>query len=64
MILQLLLPKGVDQVALEVVRRVLEKRRVSALLANLGVAFTQGIQAFLFRRLDDQRIDVYRPKVY
>jgi hypothetical protein len=40
---------------------VFEKGRVSTLLADLGVAFAESIQAFLFWRLDDQWVDVDRP---
>lgn len=61
MVLQLLLPKSVDEIAFEVVRRVLQKRSVSALLAYFGIAFAQSIETLLFRGLYNQRVDVHRP---
>lgn len=53
MILQLLLPEGVYEVAFEVVRRMLEQRGIPALLPHFRVTLTESIQAFLFGRLDD-----------
>jgi len=53
MILQLLLPEGMYEVAFEVVRRMLEQRGIPALLSHLRVTLAQSIEAFLFGRLDD-----------
>ena len=62
MVLQLLLPEGVYEVAFEIVGRMFEQGSIAALLAHLGVAFAQSIQTFLFSRLDDQGVDIYRPR--
>jgi hypothetical protein len=61
MVLNLLLPEGMDEVALEVIRCVLEQGCVASLLANLGVAFAERVQALLLWCLDNQRVDVHWP---
>jgi hypothetical protein len=59
--LKLLLPECMNEVALEVVRRMLQKRVLSALLSDLRVALAQLIHAFLLSRLYHKRIDIDRP---
>jgi hypothetical protein len=61
MILNLLLPEAMDEVALEVVRCVLEEGRVASLLANFGVALAERVQALLLWCIDNQRVDVHWP---
>lgn len=39
MVLELLLPEGMYEVAFEVIRRMLEKRSIATFLADLRVAF-------------------------
>jgi hypothetical protein len=45
MVLYLLLPESVDEIALEVVWCVFEQGSVASLLTNLGVAFAERVQA-------------------
>jgi hypothetical protein len=49
------------EVALKIIGRVLEQGRVASLLANLGVAFAERVQALFLWRLDNQRVNVCRP---
>jgi hypothetical protein len=58
MVLELLLPKGVDEVRLEVVRGVLYESGFFALLADFGVALAECIQVLFFGRLDNEGIDI------
>jgi hypothetical protein len=60
MVLQLLLPKGVNQIALQIVGGVLEQRCITPLLPNFRVAFAQGIQTLLLRCLHNEWVDVDR----
>lgn len=62
MVLQLFLPESVDQVAFEIVWRVLKKGCVAALLSNLGITLTKRVKSLLLRCLDNQRVDVHWPK--
>jgi hypothetical protein len=61
MVLELLLPEGVDQVALQIVGCVLEQRCITPLLPNFRVAFTQRIQTLLLRCFHNEWVDVDRP---
>jgi hypothetical protein len=53
MVLQLLLPKGMNEVTLKIIGCVLEEGGVASFLANLRVSFADRVQPFLFWRLSD-----------
>lgn len=57
-ILELLLPERVDQIALCVIRRVLDEGRVPPLLADLRVSLAQSVQSLFFFSLYDQRVNI------
>lgn len=48
MVLELLLPERVNEVALEIVWRMFDQRCVASLFANLRVALAQSIKSLLF----------------
>jgi hypothetical protein len=52
-VLQLLLPEGVDQIAFEIVRGMLNERSLVSFFPNLGATFPQGVETLLLRGLDD-----------
>jgi hypothetical protein len=57
-VLELLLPKGMDEVRLEVVWSVLYESGLFALFADFGVALAEREEVLLFGRLDNEGIDV------
>jgi hypothetical protein len=60
-VLELLLPKGVYEVRLEVVWSVLYESGFFALLADFGIALAECIQMLFFGRLDNEGINIDGP---
>jgi hypothetical protein len=60
-VLKLLLPKGMDQVALQIIRGMLQERVLAALFPDLGISLAQLVQTLLLCCLDDQRVDIDGP---
>lgn len=58
MVLELLLPERMNEIALCVIRCMLDQGCVSSFLANLRVSLAERIQSLFFIRLYNQRIDV------
>lgn len=58
-VLQLLLPEGVDEVGFQVVGRVLDEGGFLALLADVRVALAEGVEPLLLGCFDNEWVDVY-----
>lgn len=52
-VLNLFLPECMYEITFKVVRGMLEQRSITPFLANLRIAFSQSVQAFLLFCLDD-----------
>jgi hypothetical protein len=59
MVLKLLLPESVDEVAFKIIWCVLEKGCVSSFLSDFRVALSECVEALLFLGFDDKWVDVY-----
>ena len=60
MVLKLLLPESVDEVAFKIIRCVFEEGRVSSFLSDFRVALSESVEALLFLSFDDKWVDIYR----
>lgn len=62
MILELFLPKSMNEITFKIVGSMLEKGCIAPLFANFRIALSKCIQAFLFRGLNYEGIHVHWPR--
>lgn len=60
-VLELLLPEGMDKVGFEVVWGVFYEGGFFVLPADFGIAFAEGVEAFFFGSLDNKGVDIDGP---